>query len=235
MGYEDLDRIDLKVTDKDSGELKRIVQCDYRGADEIEVRPALSTVFALVRMATARGYDPRVSVEHVCAVDPPGFLTDAVIAAGGGLRVEDRMLVAPPSPPPPPEMMDGFADRAFAALAAEAAGAGVAITSHMLAALEARVVAAITAEMRGTDPLGYWTAVVELAAFAGELLRQLAPGSSWRFLADHHPPFAFTIEVPGAQRILVYPLGKAQELIKNGPADSLVPLIPAVRHALHGG
>jgi hypothetical protein len=235
MGYEDLDRIDLTVTHKDSGELKRIVQCDYRGADEIGVRPALSTVFALVRMATARRYDPRVSVEQTCVVDPPGFLLDAVIAAGGGLRVGDRVLVAPPSPPPPPKMMDGFADRAFASLAAEAAGAEVAITSHMLVTLEARVLAAITAEMRGTEPLRYWTAVVELAALAGELLRQLAQSSSWRFLAEHHPPFAFTIEVPGVQRIRVYPLAKAQELIKNGPTDSLVPLIPAVRHALHGG
>lgn len=235
MGYEDLDRIDLKVTDKGSGELKRIVQCDFRGADEIALRPALSTVFALVRMATARSYDPRVPVEQVCAVEPPRFFVDAVIAAGGGLRVEDRVLVAPPSPPPPPEMMDGVVDRAFAALAADAAGSGSAITSHMLAALEARVVATITAETRSTDPLGYWTAVVELAAFAGELLRPLAPGSCWSFLADHHPPFAFAIEVPGVQRIRVYPLAKAQELIKNGPADSLVPVIPAVRHALHGG
>jgi hypothetical protein len=237
MGYQDLDRVDLRVRDKASGELKRIVQCDFRNLDEIAARPALSTVFALVRIATARCYDRSVPVEQACKVEPPRFLIDAVVAAGGGLRVEDHVLVVPPSPPPPPEAMDGFADRAFAALAAEAAGAGGAITSDGLAALEARVVATITADMRSTDPLAYWTAVVELAAVAGELLRELSPGSGWRFLADQHLPFTFRIEVPDVQVIRVYPLAKAQELIENGPADSLVPVIPAVRHALreHGG
>jgi len=224
--YAQLDRIDLTVSTRD-GEPQRFVQCDHRDAAEIAARETLSSVLAVLKIAVARASNDGVPVEYVCEHAPPGFLVSAIVAAGGVLRVSEQPASALLPPPP---VDDEYVDRAFAALAAETSARDRdEPTLEGLHALERRVTGTVTADTRSRDELAFWTAVVELAAATGELLRPLAPRGGWRYAADVHPPFVFTLELPDGAVMRVNPLGKATRFIEDGPHEAASSLVAAAR------
>jgi hypothetical protein len=88
--FSSLDRIDIVLTRGPDGR-RRYVQTDHRTADEIEQEPALSTLFALVRVLnpkrTIEAGSPEPDVAYSVRDPPPVFLRRAIRAAGGRVVV----------------------------------------------------------------------------------------------------------------------------------------------------
>jgi len=73
----------------------------------------------------------------------------------------------------------------------------------------------------------YWSAVVKLGAFAGELIRA-TNGGTWDSVGSGTLPLALVTNFKGEQGT-VNPLGKAMKRFQNGAEDSLVPLVKATQ------
>jgi hypothetical protein len=253
--YASLDRIDV-VSQRTNG-VKEYWQTDHRGAEEIEARRALSTLFALVRILQPLRWEdpaePRPVVIYSATNPPPEFLRQAIRAAGALLTIGDDIEPQPWPEPARPESgsffgramrglfgggqaaaaapaapsLDDIVQQAFAELAREVAAAhGVGVDVEGLRVVEDAVAA------RQPDPeddeTAYWTAVLELGAFGGEVLRA-RNGGRW-VQADRMGtlPFALATRYRGGDAT-VNPLGKAIKRLAGGEDDSVVALVQVVR------
>jgi hypothetical protein len=225
--YSSLDRIDIVASDDPDKPL--FVQTDHRTADEIEDERELSTIFALTKVMAPLRMNENATVCYAPMHELPEFFEDVLGAAGAeihAMATDERREAARSGTDSPAEL----ADAAFAALAArvrerESLSDGEA----GLVELEDRIAG------RGLDPeieedeIEYWTAVVELAAVTGELLRS-EHGGAW---VEDEPnaatiPFLFRF---GANWL--NPTGKAQKFLAHGDRDRPSHLLTMARDG-HG-
>lgn len=225
--FTSLDRTDIVLVPGPDGR-RRFVQTDHRTAAEIAAGPELSVLFALVRVLnpkrSAEAGEPEPEVAYSAMERPPEFLRRAIRAAGGRLLVGDSMTPDTDDEPVPP--LDAILESAFADLArAVAAEYGVAPSLDGLAALEDTL--ATVAGDPNADEYAYWSAVLRLGGFAGEMVRQ-SNGGRWRVAEDGTLPIALVTPFKGGEAT-VNPLGKAVKRFANGNGDSLVTLVHYLR------
>lgn len=200
--------------------------------------------------------EPPPVVIYSAAEPPPHFLRNAIRAAGArlaigsstepeawpddapapGTRGEGSFLGrirglfgggtggAAPAPPAAPSL-DDIVQQAFAELAGEVAAAhGVGLDLAGLQAVEDALAA--QSPDPEEDETAYWTAVLRLGAFGGEVLRTLN-GGRWVQARTGTLPFALSTRYRGGEST-VNPLGKAIKRFSEGEGDSLVALVNVV-------
>ncbi len=231
--FSSLDRIDIVTQNEETGR-KSFLQTDHRPAAEIQQHRELSTLFALTRVLNARllsePEEVPVDVLYVCMEPPPDFLSSAVTSAGGRIQVNDQPVSIYEGPIGTPE---DLAEEAFRRLAYRVA------QSHD-ASLDEDFLVALQRQHSGgpgpeEDETLYWIRVAELAAVAGELLRDVV-GGRWVDAPQMATlPFAFRIGAEGPSAATVNVVGKAERFLRNGERDSLVNLVHMAKdHALQG-
>ncbi|MBK7826549.1 hypothetical protein [Nannocystis sp.] len=176
--FSSLDCVDLVYTDP-AGRT-RWLQTDHRRPAHIEAEPELSLIYAALRLRSPRRDFPIDApppvLEYRCQHLPPAFLRAAIAAAGAELWTD----VHHPFAGVPPDLT-AIVRLALAGLATRIArDRGLGRDLAGLAQLEQ----ATPIVLRDADELRHWRAVVELAAFAGELLRA-RHGGRW-ILDDEH-------------------------------------------------
>lgn len=225
--FSSLDRVDIVLKPGPDGR-QRYVQTDHRTAAEIEQEPDLSVLFALVRILhpkrMAEAGSPEPVVIYSARERPPAFLRRAIHAAGGRLMIgDDPQPVSEPAGPPP---LEEVIESAFANLArAVAAEYRVALTPDGLLTVEPAL-----AELAGDpedDEVAYWSAVMKLGSFGGEVIRA-SNGGRWSVTDSGSLPFALSTRFRG-EEATVNPLGKAIKRFANGEEDSLVTLVSLIR------
>jgi len=226
--FSSLDRIDIVL----KGEPPSYVQTDHRDAAEVGREPELAVLFALTRVLNPKREagpgKPEPAVVYVAKEGPPDFLRRAVAVAGGrlvvGLTGGTDLAVPTDDLGPLPALAD-FLQESFAACArAVAAEFGVAVDRAGLATVEE--VLASRAGDPEDDEIGYWTSVVQLGSFAGEVIRA-ANGGRWEVVDSGTLPFALQTTYQG-NPATVNPLGKAVKRFANGEEDSLAYFVRVV-------
>lgn len=200
------------------------VQTDHRTPEEIEQEPELSVLFALVRVLNPKRMgeagSPEPLVTYSAQHRPPEFLQRAIRAAGGLVTVGTSTEPEPDEGSAPG--LEEVVGSAFARLAqAVASEHQVAPTPEGLETVE-RALAAGAGDPE-EDPLAYWSAVVKLGCFGGELIRA-SNGGRWMVAGSGSLPFALSTSFRGRQAT-VNPLGKAIKRFANGEEDSLTALV----------
>jgi hypothetical protein len=189
---------------------------DERNAAAMARVPGLSVLIAIARILNARRllearYAGKGEIRYAVRVTPPGPLLDAIGRAGAAYSdaTGDRVIV-----PAVPASISSTIDQAFAELAHHgrtSAGAHDVVTA-LRETEEARRKAPLD---RDANPAAYWTAVLELAALAGELSRQR--GGRWVECDDLPLPFA--IKLPTGE--LAMPARAAQRIVEGGGETAL--------------
>jgi hypothetical protein len=225
--FSSLDRIDIVVKAGPDGP-ERYVQTDHRTAEEVARDPALSTLFALVRVLnpkrTVPPGSPEPAVVYAAAHRPPEFLRQAIRAAGGLLTVGESTRPDPDDSPPP--ALEEVVAVAFAALARTvAAEFGVEPDLEGLGTVEETLAEA--AGEPGEDATVYWSAVMKLGGLAGELIRA-ANGGQWVLSNTGALPLALATRFQG-RPATAYVLDKAIKRFAGGEEDSLVSLVRVIR------
>jgi hypothetical protein len=225
--FSSLDRADIVLKPGPDGR-QQYVQTDHRTAEEIEQEPDLSTLFAIIRILNpkrmAEDGSPEPLVIYSAQEPPPDFLRRAIRAAGGQLVVGDAQQ--PVSDQGEPPALGEVIESAFANLArAVATEYGTSQSPEGLAVVERAL-----AELAGhpeEDEVVYWSAVVKLGSFGGEVVRA-SNGGRWVVVDSGTLPFALTTRFRGGEAT-VNPLGKAVKRFENGEEDSLVALVSLIR------
>src|SRR5262249_33669450 len=158
--------------------------------------------------------DPEPVVLYEALHQPPEFLLRAIRAAGGTLSVGRTPQPVPDEAGGPP--LETIVESAFTDLARRgAAGYGVELNSTGAEVVERTL--AETAADPEEDEFAYWSAVLKLGAFAGELIRA-SNGGRWVVVDTGSLPFALSTTYQGSEAT-VNPLGKAVKRFANGEGD----------------
>ena len=218
--YSSIDRIDME------GEIDgktMAVQTDHRRPDEIEATPEISVLFALARVINARHTSKANKLElagvvYAPMLPPPAFLVDALTTVGALLEnmetMERRQLVQKGDPAE-------LTDRTFTRLAARACARLDADERDAIAALEEELSGGF--EPDEENEIEYWTAVFELMALTGEVIRERL-GGSW-VVTDHGSvPFGFQVK----DGSILLPGNRAQRSLEEGPAQGMSVLLEAL-------
>jgi hypothetical protein len=225
--YTSLHKIDMVVQDK-AGPGKIFVQTDHRDAEEVAREVEISVIFALARTLLPKRMPEakQAVVRYVCmgklhpALAEVAAATGAQAEAMGASVALDSVRRRAPA---------DIADEAFASLGKRV------LAAHKLAADEAGLAAFealmkdAPADPQDEDEIAHWTAVAELAAVTGEVLRAKY-GGRW---VDDPKDFAdipFLFE-PARDAGLVNPVGKAIKFLKHGAAESPRQLLQLVEDA----
>jgi hypothetical protein len=214
--YSSLHKIDLVAQDK-NGTGKIFVQTDHRDAEEVAREVEISVIFALARTLLPRRMPDakQAVVRYVCMGKLHPALAEVAVATGTQVEAmgENAKLEGVRRRAPA-----DIADEAFGALGKRLLGEkGLAANEEGLAAFEATLKDA-PSNPEDEDEIAHWTAVVELAAVAGEVLRAKY-GGRW---VDDPKDFAdipFLFE-PACNAGLVNPVGKAIKFLLHGAAES---------------
>lgn len=186
---------------------------DERNAAAMGRIPSLSTLVATARVLDARRvldlrYRGAGEVRYATASSPPMFLVEAITRAGAHLadRSGDRVTY-----PAAPAGISSTIDLAFAELAhhVRTSIGQVTIGQALRTTEERRRRAPIELD---ANPAGYWTAVFELAALAGELSRPR--GGRWIDTTETPVPFAIRL----ASGELARPAKLAQRIVAGQEA-----------------
>lgn len=225
--FTSLGSIDIVARRKDGR--AEYVQTDHRTAEEIEAEAELSVVFALVRVLNPRRMakegEPEPVVIYHAREEPPAFLRQAIAAAGGRLTFGNAPVDAVPDVEAAPPLAEVLAS-AFAALARRTAEEHeVELTQEGLEVVEAAL--AETAGDPEEDEYEYWSAVLRLGGFGGEIIRA-SNGGHWAYSDSGTLPMVLETTFRGG-RATVNPLGKAiKRFGEGGEGDSLVGLVGLV-------
>src|SRR5207248_1147414 len=144
---------------------------------------------ALVRVLNpkrmVKAGEPEPAVIYAAMEEPPEFLRRAIRAAGGLVAVGLGATPAADTGERPP--LAAVVASAFADLArAVATEYRVALTADGVEAVEQALAAEVGDPEE--DEIGYWSAVVKLGAFAGEVMRT-ANGGRWQVTDTGSLPF----------------------------------------------
>jgi len=226
--FSSLDRIDIVLKPTVDGR-QQYVQTDHRNLAEIEKEPELSVLFALVRilnpkrMGEAAGTSEPVVLYSVLN-GAPDFLRRAIRAAGGQIISGSNIHPEPDDGDRP--RLDDLIASAFAAMAhAVATELGVTETPAGLAEAE-QALAKVASDPKKNE-IAFWSAVIKLGSFGGELIRA-SNGGQWIIVNSGALPFALSTSFQGGQAT-VNPLGKAIKRFTSGEGDSLVDLLDLLR------
>jgi hypothetical protein len=225
--YSSLHKIDLVAQDK-NGPGKLFVQTDHRDAEEVAREVEISVIFALTRTLLPKRMPEakQAVVRYVCMGKLHPALAEVIAATGAQAEANGASV-----------KLDGVKRRAPADIAdATFATLGKRLLAeHHLAADETGL-AAFEALMKDApakpddeDEIAHWTAVAELAAVTGEVLRAKY-GGRW---VDDPKDFAdipFMFE-PARDAGLVNPVGKAIKFLLHGAAESPRQLLQLVEDA----
>lgn len=225
--YSSLQSIDI-VAKTDAG--PAFHQTDHRSTAEMAAELELSVLFALTRILNARAHGdesgtPAAEVRYVCRADPPAEVREALAAAGAVLT-----LTTDQQPEPLPRSWrtpSELADWAFRGLAARAAHRfGEADALVVLRRLEQQVTAgrAETDDDPDDDPSSdpaHWTAVLEIAAVAGDVVRSRYPGAWVHSASAGVVPFGFRV-ASGSTLMLT---ARAARFVGGETPQSLVALL----------
>ena len=211
-----LDCVDLVYTAPDGR--SRWLQTDHRRPAQIEAEPELSLLYAAIRLRSPRRDFPAGDVEPVleyrCQHMPPAFLRAAIAAAGAELWTD----VHHPYSGVPPDLT-AIVRLGLAALATRLArDRGLPRDLAGLHALEA----ATPVLAHDADEPAHWRAVLELAAFTGQLLHA-RHGGHWR-LDDEHSLLALAYQRPDQPAPLDLLDLAVQRVSTGDDADSLTAL-----------
>jgi hypothetical protein len=187
---------------------------DERNAAAMGRIPSLSTLVAIARILDARRvlelkYRGNGEIRYAAASSPPMFLVDAITRAGASItdRGGDHLRV-----PAAPGSVTAIIDLSFAELAHHVrTGIGpVTMSAALRMTEERRRQAPIAVD---GNPSGYWTAVFELTALAGELSR--SRGGRWFEVPETPVPFAIRL----ASGELARPSRLAQRIVAGQSAE----------------
>jgi hypothetical protein len=225
--YSSLDRVDVVTTEPDGQ--GRYFQTDHREADEIEANPDLSVLFALVRVLNAKRMvepgEPEPIVTYVSQNPPPEFLRQAVRAAGGECLIHGEDQTEQDEDEPP--LLADVIASAFAGLARSVAEEfGVDLSIQGLETVEKAL--AETAGDPEENEVDYWTAVVKLGTFGGEVIRA-SNGGQWKVVETGTLPFALETKFRNGGSPKVNPLAKAIKRFANGDEDTLIFLVQMIQ------
>ena len=189
---------------------------DHRQSAEIESDLDLSVAFALVRtlnavrFARARGGSYRVV--YGTRERPPERVVQAIVSAGGVLevnQVEQPFMGSKAD-------LNVLIDEALRGLGqADAARTGKPLTLEGLKALEAEYAA--WCPKLEDDEVAYWSSVIHLGAFAGEVFRG-AKGGGW-LVTDH-----FNLGIPViyvCEPMTIFLLSKVMKFLDSPESDSV--------------
>lgn len=192
--YSSLDKIDIVANGKPGALGKVAYQTDHRQEEEYKEQRALSTLLALARVINPNRVDQedneRHGVIYVAVARPPDWFRLALASAGAALEIGRTPLAWEGDLADPADL----ADAAFRELAERVRSrAGRALDDDLLKGLEDEILA--EAPSKEADEIRYWTAVMELAAVGGELVRARIGG---RWVRDDRwystVPFVFQQE-----------------------------------------
>ena len=252
--YATLDRADARMAPVNGR--TRLVLTDHRSAAEIEAARELSILFAMIRVLRARQMDDTDPVVFYYAQNKvPEFLVEAVKSAGGRVVVGDdpRWWIDITDDVTSPRPAIQIASEAMAGLGRRVAReASVPLNRDGLATFERTCLPASEDEeievdvdfdeeepgdeeedseedSRDSDGgVARSTAIVSLAAFAGEVLRSEV-SSKWVLDEDGSQSFPFVFECSaGDKELRINLLGKGEKLRENGIEDSLAFLVSTV-------
>lgn len=189
---------------------------DERNVGAMSVVPSLSTLVAVARVLNARRaldlkFEGKGEIRYCAGPSLPDFLLDAVTRAGASScdRTGDTVKV-----PAQPASVSAVVDAAFLSLAYHLrSSVGAADLPGALRVLESR--RGKSPLDRDANPIAYWTAVLELAALAGEISRPR--GGRWIDTKDMPVPFA--IKFPEGQ--LAMPAKLAMQIVEGTAQESL--------------
>ena len=229
--WADLDRLAAARPGAD-GAARLVVRDDRPARDVIEAVP-VSTVIAIARVLRARrvlaerhGGKGTVIYATATPMEPPAFLIDAVTAAGGIVFDGARERVAAA-----PRVLTLQLDAAFLDLATVVRRRTKART--FADAIELREHELRLRPVDAADPGARWIAIAELAALAGEVVRERRAG---RWLDDGAQRFPLALDLGKGLRLA--PGALAQAIVEGGAGsmraliDELEPPVPvAVRAA----
>ncbi|MEO8700255.1 MAG: hypothetical protein ABI867_09430 [Kofleriaceae bacterium] len=179
--------------------------------------PGLSTIVAISRILNARRvlaakYAGKGEIRYAALASPPPFLAEAISRAGAHLADGNGERIVVPATP---GSVASVVDAAFAELAYYAKS-NIGNAVDMANALRATETMRRKSPLdRDTHPAQYWTAVLELAALAGELSR--ARGGRWVETTEMPVPFA--IQFPESKH--ANPVKLAMRIVDGGEEESL--------------
>jgi hypothetical protein len=225
--FANLGRIDIELQPDAAGR-RHFVQMDHRTCAEVEAEPDLSALFAIIRVLNpmrARGEnepDPIVSCSFVDL--PPPFLADAIAAAGGRL-VKGASISEPIAATQGPALHSVVASAMAGLVRATMTEHRVSFDATGLLAVERSLSA--TRISADEDAYAYWSAVLKLGSFAGELIRA-SNGGRWDTTGSGSLPIVLVTSFRGDEAT-VNPLGKAIKRFAQGEEDSVVSLVELVQ------
>ena len=215
--FSSLDCVDLVYTDP-AGRT-RWLQTDHRRPAQIEAEPELSLIYAAIRLRAPRrdfpAHDPPPVLEYRCQHPPPAFLRAAIAAAGAELWTS----VHHPYAEVPPDLT-AIVRLALAGLAARVAR-DRGLTRDLAGLAQLELTTPIV--LRDADEPRHWRAVVELAAFAGELVHARR-GGRW-ILDDEHAALSLAFVVADTPIDL---LDLAIQRVEGDASTSLATVVTAV-------
>lgn len=224
--YSSLDRADIAMKSPTDGTVE-FVQTDHRSAEELEQDRELASLFLLIRILQPKRMiepgSPEPIVRCVFTERPPEFIREIVASAGGRIVFGDQHI--PDDDLPSPRPLDQVLANAFHALAVSVAGEfSTSLTLEGLSIVEKQI--SLEFEPLDEDEIAYWSAIVKLGAFAGELIRQ-NNGGRWIKVETGTLPLALETSFRG-NPASVNPLGKAIKFFDNGSEDSVISLVKLV-------
>jgi hypothetical protein len=216
--YSSLDRADMIIKHGDG--MSIYLQTDHRSPAEIETEHDLSTVFAITRVLfpirMGRQSGEPFKVHYTINEQPPEFLHQAIASAGGILSIDQTEIAYPGQPPSLVQLLNGSLSNLGRAVAQKQ---GKSLTLDGL-----REVERIYLEKgldHDEDEIDYWTAVVELGAFAGEVMRSLK-GGGWNATDQDIGTLPLAYE---CGPMVVNFMGKAIKFFDAGQEDSLAYMV----------
>lgn len=228
--YSSLHKIDL-VAAASKGEPMLLVQTDHRPPAEVGADQGLSMIFALTRMLMPRSGDyATATVRYACIGEAHPLLESAAAACAAELESagQRRDLSAVPRQPP-----EDLADAAFASVGRRVLGERkLAVDEAGLTELVAEMASPPT---RDDDEVAYYTAMIELAAATGEVVRARFGGRWVRDTEQYSAvPFIFLLGAGGDHRVNV--AGKVENFFRHGEFHSPVLLLRVAEDSdLDGG
>ena len=190
---------------------------DERSQSQMQRTPSLSTLVAIARVLSAhRALDAKFGgkgeVRYATSTVVPSFLSEAITRAGASIAERDGEKIKVPASP---AGVAAVIDVAFSDLAHHVRDSvgNVELAQALQVVEQRRRKAPLD---KDKQPEQYWTAVLELAALAGELSRKR--GGRWIDTRDMTMPFA--LKFPDGA--LAHPTTVAQTIIDGSSTDTLV-------------